>query len=598
MTKLGWDKCDIILVTGDAYIDSPYIGVSVIGQVLMKAGYKVGIIAQPVEAAPKSGFQRPEAQPETPDITRLGEPRLFWGVTGGCVDSLVSNHTAMRKPRREDDFTPGGLNNLRPDRACIAYSNLIRQYFKNTVPIVLGGIEASLRRVVHYDFWDDALRRPVLFDAKADYLVYGMGEKAVIEIARTLDSDSNIQNTSEDLKKVRGICYIGNEIPEGFVELPAFEACTADPDEFTKMFKEFYNNNLTPNARGLVQKIDTRYLIQNPPQPEPTTAELDSYYELPYERDAHPYYKEQGKIKALDTIRFSITTHRGCFGQCNFCAITAHQGRAITDRSEESILREVENITKLKGFTGIIHDVGGPTANMYGMTCSKSVKWACKEKKCLYPEVCSSLVNSHEKQIELLHKIEQIKGVRKVFVASGIRYDLLYSDKAFGDKYIEELVDRHTSGQLKIAPEHTDDKVLGLMNKSKTGLKEFVDKFYMINAKKGKNQFLTYYLIAAHPGCGVREMDKMKEYLEKELKARPEQVQVFTPTPSTFSSLMYYTGKNPWTGEKIFVEKNISGKAKQKELITGGSETRGDKPGWHKKSWKKQGKRGKNRILT
>ena len=608
MTKLGWDKCDIILVTGDAYIDSPYIGVSVIGHVLMKAGYKVGVIAQPTEASPKSEIRSPKLNPtnnsaeatinnrkSTSDITRLGEPGLFWGVTAGCVDSMVSNHTALRKPRREDDFTPGGVNNLRPDRATIAYTNLIKQYFKNTVPIVLGGIEASLRRVAHYDFWDDAVRRPILFDAKADYLVYGMGEKAVVQLAETLNSVRNpksevrsedeIQNLKSKIQNIKGICSISNDVPEGYVELPSFDECKNDKDIFTKMFKEFYSNNLTPNAKGLAQKVDTRYLIQNPPQPEPTTPELDSYYELPYERDAHPYYKEKGKVKALDTIRFSITSHRGCFGQCNFCAITAHQGRAITDRSEASILREVHAITKIKGFTGIINDVGGPTANMYGMTCTKAVKWGCRDKKCLYPETCPSLENSHKKQLDLLRKIESVYGVKKVFVASGIRYDLLASDLAYKDKYFEELVEKHTSGQLKIAPEHTDAKVLGLMNKPAKGLKEFVDKFYMLNAAKGKKQFLTYYLIAAHPGCGVREMDKMKEYLEKELKAHPEQVQVFTPTPSTFSSLMYYTEKNPWTGEKVFVEKNPGKKAGQKEQITGNKESQGEKPGWHKKPW-------------
>jgi len=549
MKKLSWDRLDVIIITGDTYIDSPYIGAAVIGKVLHAAGYKVGIIAQP------------DIEGER-DITRLGEPALFWGVTAGSVDSMVANYTALKKRRRKDDFSPGGKNNKRPDRATIVYSNLIRKYFKNTKPIVLGGIEASLRRIAHYDYWDDKIRRAILFDAKADILVYGMGEKSVLKLARNL-------KTGKDWKDIRGICYISPHSREEYTMLPSYQEVKEDKKKFISMFHTFYLNNDPLTAKGLCQQQDSRYLIQNPPAYPLTQKELDKVHDLPYEREVHPYYKKEGEVEALKTIKFSITTHRGCYGECNFCSITVHQGKVIQGRSEKSILREAKLLTKLGDFKGYILDVGGPTANMYGIECQKKLKsGSCTDNRCLYPQICSSLKINHKKQMEILKKIRQIEGVKKVFVASGIRYDMLLGDQKCGEKYLRELVKYHISGQLKIAPEHTENNVLEKMGKPDQGyLKRFRDKFLQINKEQKKKQFLTYYLIAAHPGCREGDMYRLKEYTSKELKLNPEQVQIFTPTPSTYSTLMYYTERDPFTGKAIYVEKNLKKKGRQKKIV-------------------------------
>lgn len=549
MKKLSWDRPDVIIVTGDTYIDSPYIGAAVIGRVLQAAGCKVGIIAQP------------NAESEI-DISRLGEPALFWGVTAGSVDSMVANYTALKKRRRKDDFTPGGKNTKRPDRATIVYSNLIRKYFKNTKPIVLGGIEASLRRIAHYDYWNAKVRRAILFDAKADILVYGMGEKSVLKLARNL-------KTGKDWKDIRGICYISPHLKEEYTILPSYQEVKGDKKKFISMFHTFYINNDPLTAKGLCQQQDSRYLIQNPPSFPLTQKELDKIHDLPYEREVHPYYKKEGEVKALETIKFSITTHRGCYGECNFCSITIHQGKVIQGRSENSILKEAKLLTRLKDFKGYILDVGGPTANMYGIECQKKLKsGSCPDKRCLYPQICSSLKINHKKQIEILNKIRQIEGVKKVFIASGIRYDMLLGDQKYGEKYLRELIKHHISGQLKIAPEHTENNVLEKMGKSDRGyLKKFRNKFSQINKEQKKKQFLTYYLIAAHPGCREEDMYRLKEYTSKELKLNPEQVQVFTPTPSTYSTLMYYTEIDPFTGKAIYVEKNLKKKGRQKRIV-------------------------------
>jgi len=573
MDKLGWQQCDVILVTGDAYIDSPYSGAAVIGHVLLEAGFKVGVIAQPNILSGGAQAKVEGPGPQNADIARLGEPRLFWGVTGGCVDSMVSNFTALKKPRRSDDFTPGGENNKRPNRAVIAYSNLIKHNFKNTRPIVLGGIEASLRRMAHYDYWQDGIRKSILFDSKADFLIYGMGEKAVVELAKVLDETENLKlktesGNEESFQKIKGLCYISNKIPEGYIELPSFDAVIKDKAKFIEAFGIMYDNNDPGRAKGLAQKQDTRYLIQNPPADNLTAEELDKVHELPYEYDAHPYYAQMGHIKALDTIKFSITSHRGCYGECNFCAITSHQGRIVTSRSEASILREVEKLAKLPGFTGNIYDVGGPTANMYGISCSKIKGGHCGVKNCLYPKVCDNLANEHERQIKLLEQIRAVKGVKKVFIGSGIRHDMVVADKKYGEKYLRQVVEHHVSGQIKLAPEHSREKVLKLMRKP--GIKsllEFKDRYYMINGETGKKQFLTYYIIAAHPGCEERDMRYLKEFLDRELKAHPEQVQVFTPAPGTWSSVMYWTEMDPFTGTKVFVEKTNKGKERQKKII-------------------------------
>ena len=549
LDTLGWDKLDVILVTGDSYVDSPFIGVSVVGQVLLKAGYRVGIIAQP------------DIHSDA-DIGRLGEPELFWGVTGGSIDSMVANYTAMKKRKKSDDLTPGGRNDRRPNRAVIVYTNLIRRFFKPTRPIVLGGVEASLRRVAHYDFWSDRIRRSILFDAKADILVYGMAEKTIVALAERLVAGGGI----EDL---RGICTISNEKREGYLELPSYEDVARDKRAFIDMFHTFYRNNDPLTAAGLCQRQDTRYLIQNPPAPYLTQEELDEMHGMDFERAQHPFYERQGKVRALETIKFSIATHRGCYGECNFCSIAVHQGRTVRWRSEPSILAEARRLTRYPDFKGYIQDVGGPTANMYGFECQKKLAHgSCEDRRCVYPDICPRLDVDHGRQIALLRKLRKIKGVKKVFVASGIRYDLLLGDEKHGRRYLRDVVAHHVSGQMKIAPEHTEDRVLRRMGKpGRDLLLAFIDLFYRLTRVAGKKQFLTYYLIAAHPGCTERDMRRLKRFASRTLKVSPEQVQIFTPTPSTYSSLMYYTEMDPFTMERIFVEKDPVKKERQKDIV-------------------------------
>jgi uncharacterized radical SAM protein YgiQ len=555
MKRLGWEQLDIILVTGDSYIDSPFIGVAVIGNELRNAGYRVGVIAQPDVTSDK-------------DISRLGEPALFWGVTGGCIDSMMANYTSLKKRRKSDDYTPGGINDRRPDRAVIIYTNLIKRYYKSNRPIVLGGIEASLRRIAHYDFWSDNIRGSILFDAKADYLLYGMADKAVVQLAAGLKDGT-------DVRGIRGLCYISGEadlprVKADYLELPSFETVKMDKQAFTEMFHTFYRNNDPLTAKGLYQKHGLRYLVHNPPALPLTQPELDAVYALGYESAQHPYYERQGQVKALETIKFSISTHRGCYGECDFCAITVHEGRTVQWRSPHSILAEVTRLTEYPDFKGYILDVGGPTANMYGFECEQKLsKGNCTEKSCLYPEVCPGLKASHQPQIELLRNIRKIEGVKKVFVASGIRYDLLLSDEKFGERYLQEVVEHHVSGQMKVAPEHTEDGVLKLMRKPGTALLlKFKELFDRLNRNAGKEQFLTYYLIAAHPGCTAEDMMKMKKFTSAKLKINPEQVQIFCPAPSTYASLMYYTGTDPFTGQPVFVEKDPLSKERQKNIIT------------------------------
>jgi uncharacterized radical SAM protein YgiQ len=554
--RLGWDGLDVILVTGDSYIDSPFIGAAVIGKLLAQAGYRVGIIAQP---DPNSLV----------DIGRLGAPDLFWGVTAGSVDSMVANYTALKKKRRSDDYTPGGVNNRRPDRATIVYTNLIRRYMKtqqereNPPPIVLGGIEASLRRVSHYDFWSDRVRGSVLFDAKANYILYGMAEKAVLALADCL-------HMGRDPRGIRGLCYIARQAPEGYLELPSFETVSQDKLAFISMFQTFYQNNDPLSAKGLAQRHGDRYLVQNPPELYQTQAELDLVYDLGYERVQHPYYEKQGSVKALETIRFSISTHRGCYGECNFCAIAVHEGRTVRWRSQSSILAEAEQLTQHGTFKGYIQDLGGPTANMYGFECPKKLtSGSCPKKRCLYPVVCPVLKVDHQPQINLLRRIRQIKGVKKVFVASGIRYDLLFADGEHGEEYLREVVQQHVSGQMKIAPEHTEDHVLSKMGKSgAASLLRFKQKFDELSRAARKSQYLTYYMIAAYPGCSEQDMQRLKVFASQKLQINPEQVQIFTPTPSTYASLMYYTEMDPFTSESIFVEKDPLRKEHQKKIVT------------------------------
>lgn len=550
MDDLGWKQCDVILVSGDAYIDSPFIGVAVVGRILEQMGYKVGIIGQPDITSDQ-------------DIKRLGEPRLYWGVSGGSIDSMVANYTATKKFRKSDDYTPGGVNTKRPDRAVLVYTNLIRQHFKQTVPIVLGGIEASLRRVTHYDYWSNKLRKPILFDAKADIIVYGMGEIAVRELTRALDQ-------GKEWRTIRGLCYIAKEPVDAFIQLPSHSECLSNKERYIDLFDHFYDNNDPISAKGLFQEVEGRYAIQNPPCDYLNEKEMDEVASYPYMRELHPYHQNEGKVKCLETIKFSIMTHHGCWGECNFCAIGVHQGRTIRTRSEGNIVKEANRFKEYKDFKGIISDLGGPTANMYGYECDKKLKLGtCDHQRCVDSRhLCNAMKPDHTRVIGMMKQVRNIPGIRKAFVASGIRYDLINEDKRKGYSYLRELVEHHISGQMKVAPEHTEQHVLDLMGKpGKQTLVEFKKLYDKLNKEMGKQQFLTYYLIAAHPGCTEKDMHELKRFTTHELKMNPEQAQVFTPTPSTYSAVMYYTELDPATRKKIFVEKDPIRKEKQKAIV-------------------------------
>ena len=557
MLALGWDELDVVLVSGDALIDTPHSGTAVIARVLIDAGFRVGVIAQP--------DCRTAA-----DISRLGAPRLLWGVTAGCVDSLVANITASGRRRRQDDFTPGGENTRRPDRASIAYANLIRSAFRPCASIVLGGIEASLRRIVHYDFWADRLRRPLLFDAKADLLVYGMAERALLHVASALRDGT-------EWRGIPGLCYAASAPPADAVCLPDFAALTDPVDadaakrRFMAMFRTFADNQDPVTARTLAQRVDSRWLIHNPPAVPLETDALDRVYALPFTQNVHPHDLARGPVRALDTVRFSLTSHRGCYGGCAFCAIAMHQGRRVTWRSLPSLVAEATGYTRHPAFTGIIRDVGGPTANMYGFECAiKKETGACADKSCLFPAVCPSLSVTHEPQIRLLRALREIPGVRKVFVGSGIRPDLVLADSRHGDAYIDALTACHVSGQLKLAPEHSEPGVLRLMRKPGIeGVLAFRSRFEARSRAHGLKQFLTYYFIAAHPGCTEEDMRRLHDFTQTRLRLNPEQVQLFTPLPSTWSTAIWWTGLDPDTGEPVFVEKRIRERQVQKDILTG-----------------------------
>ncbi|ABS60128.1 Radical SAM domain protein [Fervidobacterium nodosum Rt17-B1] len=545
-----WNKLDIIFVTGDAYIDHPSFGVALLGRLLESKGYKVGIIAQPVSVE---------------DIKRLGRPNLFFGVTSGSVDSMVANYTASKKKRKSDDYTPGGINNRRPDRAVIQYVNMIKQAFKD-VPIVVGGIEASLRRFAHYDWWSDKVRKSILVDSKADILVYGMGEHAVLEIAKRIETGKNLDG-------ILGTVIWKSELDkldESFeiVEIPPFEEVSQSKDAYNEMYKKIIHLTDPMKKIKIVQKQDTRYVIQYPPSMPLSSKELDELYLLPYERRVHPFYENLGRVKAIETVRFSITAVRGCFGNCSFCAITHHQGTHVTFRSEESILEEVKILTKMPDFRGTIVDVGGPTANMYGYTCTIREKNGQCLKSCMFPKVCKSIgrEDSAIKFINLLQKIKSLPKVNHVFVGSGIRHDLiLYSTDA--QYIIENLVD-YTSGQLKLAPEHAHPNVLKLMHKPSIELfLEFKKRFEEASRRKGQEKYVIGYFIVGHPGEGEKENLYLMEFVKKHLGYIPQQVQIFTPTPGTLSTTMYYTQKDPFTGEKIFVIKDEKTREKFKQRI-------------------------------
>lgn len=557
LAERGWDACDIILVTGDAYVDHPSYGAAMIGRVLEDAGHKVGIIAQP-------------DWKNSADFHKLGKPRLFFGITAGNLDSMVSNYTASKKPRRTDDYSPGWKPDLRPNRASLVYTNKMKELFPG-VPVVLGGIEASLRRLAHYDYWAEDVRRSILMDAKADMLVYGMGEKQILEIARRLRNDEDIKH----FDNIRGTVILRSSAKgfEDAVMIPSYEEVRANKDKFNEAFKLFYPEGDPVRGRPVVQTHGDRFVIQQPPPLPMTTTELDHVYGLPFARNWHPVYDEDRCLPAgrqgvpgFETVRFSITSHRGCAGECNFCSLFAHQGRMIQSRSKESILKEVKLLTDQKEFKGTITDIGGPTANLYGATCEQwEHSGACPAKQCMMPTKCKSLKLGYEKSIELWKEILAVPKVKHLFIQSGLRYDLLVEKES--DAYLEALCRKHVSGQLKVAPEHSSDAVLKLMNKSPFKVYEqFAERFKAMNRKAGKDQYLVNYFISAHPGCTTEDSMELAAYLAAN-RMRPEQVQDFMPLPMTVSTCMYYTGKHPFTGEVVQTAKTYKEREMQRLLI-------------------------------
>lgn len=545
--KLGWDELDIILITGDAYVDHPSFGVALIGHYLVSKGFKVGIIAQP-----DWNSQR--------DITRLGKPRLFFGISAGNVDSMVANYTASMKKRKTDDYSPGGVGK-RPDRATIVYSNLVKRFFPD-VPIILGGLEASLRRFAHYDWWSDRIRKSILVDAKADLLVYGMGEKTVLEIAQILDKTDDL----EKCKTLRGIVWWSSKKPINCYELPDFDEISHDKIKYAESVR--LETIMTDPFKNILvcQRQDSRYVIQNPPQLPLEQEEFDRIYLLPFERKTHPFYEKLGHVPALKMIQFSVTCVRGCFGSCSFCALTQHQTTHVISRSTDSVIEEVKILTKHPDFRGTITDVGGPTANMYGSSCTvRESKGQC-EKFCLYDKKCVNARPNHEKYLQLLDRIRTLQGIRHVFVSSGIRHDLVLKDPN-ADLFIKKLVD-FTPGQLKLAPEHSHPKVLALMRKPPVELfLEFKEKFEKYAKISGKERYVIGYFIVAHPGEGKGENEHLRRFIEEKLKYHPQQIQIFTPSPGTISTAMYYSQIDPFTKEKVFVEKSLKLRNVAKEKL-------------------------------
>lgn len=578
----GWQELDIILVSGDAYVDHSSFGTAIIGRVLEDAGFRVGIITQPRWDSPE-------------DFKRLGKPRLFFSVSAGNTDSMVSNLTPGLKPRNKDAYSPGGKTGLRPNRAVIIYSNRIKEAFPE-VPIVLGGIEASLRRFAHYDYLSDKVRQSILADAPADLIVYGMGELQIVEIAKRLQAWEDIRNIRDipgtvwkmevkawkELKegaekpdrrldkqehdkseqKEGKISEDAAEFLKENIEIPSFSEVSQDKTAFSKAFRIYFAEQNPITGKGVIQPHPKTVIVQNRPMRLLTEAEMDHVYELPFTGEAHPSYSEP--IPALEMVKFSLTTHRGCFGGCAFCAITEHQGRMIASRSIESVLREAKKLTEKPDFKGIINGVGGPSANMYGMECKTwEKKGACLDKSCLYPRTCPALDTSHKKLLELLRRLRELPGVKQVFTGYGVRYDLALKD----EEYLEELCAYHISGQLRIAPEHFSRQVTNAMCKpGREVYEKFAQKFTALNRKCGKEQYIVNYLMSGHPGCTLEDMIEMAEYV-REHGGYTEQVQDFTPTPMTVSTCMYYTGLDPFSGKKVYVARGKKEKAMQRALM-------------------------------
>ena len=550
MLERGIAQPDFVYVIGDAYVDHPSFGHAIISRILENHGYSVVIISQPDWRNPKS-------------IDVFGRPRLGFLVSGGNMDSMVNHYSVTRHRRKTDSFTPGGVMGKRPDYATVVYCNLIRQTYKE-VPILIGGIEASLRRLAHYDYWSDAMKRSILLDSQADLLMYGMGERSVVEIADALNAGMDVK----DITYIDGTVFKCRELDESLptIILPGYEELQKNKRTYAESFKIQYGNCDPFTAKRLAEPYGKEYVVQNPPQKPLTMEEMDAVYDLPYCRAYHPSYEKLGGVPAIEEVKFSLVSNRGCFGACSFCALTFHQGRIVQVRSHESILAEAEKMVKDPDFKGYIHDVGGPTANFRHPACEKQMtKGACGGRQCLYPTPCKNMNADHSDYVALLRKLRKIPGVKKVFVRSGIRFDYLLADSK--DTFFRELVQYHISGQLKVAPEHVSDAVLCRMGKPRNAVyNRFVDKYFALNKQYNMNQFLVPYLMSSHPGSTMKEAVELAEYI-RDMGYNPEQVQDFYPTPSTLSTVMYYTGLDPRTMEKVYVPTDPHEKAMQRALI-------------------------------
>lgn len=551
MNNLGWDSPDFVFVTGDSYVDHPSFGVSILSRVLEAKGYRVAILSQPDWHSDK-------------DFTRFGNPRLGFLVTSGNIDSMVAHYTAAKRKRSDDAYTAGGKSGKRPDRAVIVYSKIIKRLYPNT-PVIIGGLEASLRRFAHYDYWDDAVRPSILLDSGADILSYGMGENQTIEIADRLNKGCSV----EELRDIRGICYIvktQDYIPSAAAECPSYEVVKGNKKEYAVACRKQMEEQDAVRGKKIIQRHGKYILVQNQPMPPLTQPELDWVYSLPYERMYHPSYEEVGGVPGIQEVEFSITHNRGCFGACNFCSIAFHQGRVVTTRSQESVINEAVALTKNPRFKGYIHDVGGPTANFRHPSCKIQEKAGmCKSKKCLAPTPCKNLQVSHQEYLDLLRKLRKLKGIKKVFIRSGIRFDYMMEDES--DEFFRELVEYHVSGQLKVAPEHCSVAVLDKMGKPHIETyKRFSDKFFKITKQIEKEQYLVPYLMSSHPGSTLKDAVEVALFIKKE-HLRPEQVQDFYPTPGTVSTCMFYTGLDPYTMEEVYVPKDPKEKAMQRALL-------------------------------
>ena len=559
----GWDELDVILFSGDAYVDHPSFGAAVIGRLLEAEGLRVAIVPQP------------NWRDDLRDFRKLGKPRLFFGVSAGSMDSMVNHYTANKRLRSDDAYTPGGKAGFRPDYAVTVYTRILKRLFPDT-PVVIGGIEASLRRAAHYDYWSDSLKPSVLVDSGADLLTYGMGERVVLDIARAMHNGYNLNL----LRKLRQVAFLADDryvdsLGDEALRLHGFEKCLKDRRAFGENFVRIETESNRMEARTLVEPVGDRFVVINPPYPKLSEQELDHSFGLPYTRLPHPRYNGKGDIPAYEMIKFSVNLHRGCFGGCSFCTISAHQGKFVSSRSEESVLDEVRKLTRMPGFKGYISDLGGPSANMYRMGGrNEALCRKCSRPSCIYPSLCRNLNNDHRPLMELYRKVDRLAGVKKSFIGSGIRYDL------FGDNnrdYLREVVVNHVSGRLKVAPEHTEDGVLRLMRKPSFALfRDLNERFQKICRDEGLNYQLIPYFISIHPGCTERDMRNLAAETRR-LHFRLEQVQDLTPTPMTLSSVMFYTGENPYTDEKVYVARSQDEKRRQKSYFFGWKDRRGER---------------------